>query len=224
LGETPEIRAQPMYRGFPSVHPRPPVEQLSLNKAKALIVRETTYPHPQEQGILKSVCGPSTWLSGMFAMILDPSSSTPPSTPSAEDIRMARQGGYQLATLADRATGPLEIHVETASGKVTVTIPASIIPLLGTALFEANHRTNSIECSPDDPTGLDAAQAGQFLNMDPDEFGKLTDAGEIGHTRTENGVRVSLADVLKYKAMLHAKRQAALIELSELDQRWGLGY
>ncbi|WP_312240597.1 helix-turn-helix domain-containing protein [Pantoea sp.] len=67
-------------------------------------------------------------------------------------------------------------------------------------------------------------EAADMLNVSRPTLIRLLDNGELPFHRTGNRRKIRFTDVLAYRDRLHADRLKVLDELSELDQKLGLGY
>ena len=136
--------------------------------------------------------------------------------PSPEEIASAAESATALAsalTSARHDEGAVEIRVGNAPPvRMASAIAEIIVDLLG--------HVASGKMVEFVPTGaiLTTQQAADILNVSRSFLDKLLMDGEIPHISTGTQRRVLHADVMEYRAMRDAGRNAALEELARLGQ------
>ena len=142
--------------------------------------------------------------------------------PTAHDMQLAAEARPMLDALA-KTTDDLTLTV-TGEGGMTgaIRIPASALRFLFAALSEIA-RGKGVSLLPLDQE-VTTQQAADILNVSRPYLVSLLEKGEMPFRKVGNQRRVSLQEVLAYKARTDIGRRAALTELARLSQEMGPGY
>lgn len=142
---------------------------------------------------------------------------TPPST---EEAALAREIAKALASHDDDAT-PLRLQLRGAGEEcTTLDLPPTAARLLKQLVgLMADGQAVTLAGSD---TEVTTQQAADLLNVSRPYLIGMIDKGIFPARMVGNQRRLPLADVLTYKAESRVKQQAALRELSALDQKMGL--
>ena len=142
--------------------------------------------------------------------------------PDAHDIALATASRPFLETLAG-TKDDLTITV-TAEGGVAgqIRMPASAVRLLCAAMSELASG-NGVSLLPL-TAELTTQEAAEILNVSRPFVVGLLEKGAMAYRKVGAHRRVSLREVLDYKARTDIDRRAALDELAGLGQEMGVGY
>jgi excisionase family DNA binding protein len=132
--------------------------------------------------------------------------------PSEHDTELAKAA---LETLAD-TQNDLTLTV----ADKTLTLPSSVLELLKRSLehLAAGRAVGIVSYG----TFISVHDTAQLLNVSTEYVKKLLEAGELPFETKGMGRMIPLKDVLEYKRVSYAKREAALTELTQLSQELGL--
>lgn len=145
---------------------------------------------------------------------------TDPSVPSDQEALLAREVSRVLAE-HDTADAAIRVQLVDAAGATTaLDLPASAVRLLVELLREMG-QGRAVALLPME-IELTTQQAADLLNVSRPFVVGLVESGALPARMVGNQRRVPLADVLAYKADNKARRKAALDELTELDEEYGL--
>lgn len=142
-------------------------------------------------------------------------------TPSESDTALARVSGQRLAAHLGHADG-LRLEVRSDSASEELILPPSALRLLQSILNELG-QGNAVTLTPL-RAELTTQQAADLLNVSRPHLVKLLDEGAMPSHRVGSHRRVRLSDLLAYREEWHAKRHAALDELTALSQDLEMGY
>jgi len=140
-------------------------------------------------------------------------------TPTRDDSVLAEESGRKLAAYLGHES---ELHLEVKGTKEELKLPPAALRLLVRLLDELG-QGNSISLTPL-RAELTTQQAADLLNVSRPHMVKLLDEGAMPSRKVGTHRRVLLSDLLSYREALHAKRHAALDELTKLSQELGMGY
>ncbi|WP_337173486.1 excisionase family DNA-binding protein [Paludisphaera sp.] len=140
-------------------------------------------------------------------------------TPTKADARLAEEAGRKLAAHLGRGEG---LRVELTETSEELRLPPVALRLLVRVLDELG-RGNAVELTPV-RAELTTQQAADLLNVSRPHLVKLLDEGAMPSRKVGTHRRVRLADVLAFRDEWHARRHAALDELTAMSQDLDMGY
>lgn len=140
-------------------------------------------------------------------------------TPTKADARLAEEAGRKLAAHLDRGEG---LRVELTETSEELRLPPVALRLLVRVLDELG-RGNAVALTPI-RAELTTQQAADLLNVSRPHLVKLLDEGAMPSRKVGTHRRVRLADLLAYRDEWHARRHAALDELTVVSQDLDMGY
>ena len=141
--------------------------------------------------------------------------------PSAQDAAIARVSG-QLLSRYVRTNTPLKLRVTESDQVEPIELPAAAVALLMDVL-EAMAAGRGITIIPQNAE-LTTAQAAEVLNVSRPFLIKLLEQENIPHRKVGRHRRVLMEDVMNYKAVIDAEREAVLDRLAAEAQEQGMGY
>lgn len=142
---------------------------------------------------------------------------TSPVLPSEAEAEVARELSRKIAA---RLGAGETIKIEGDDRHEALTLPP-IAARLMLDLLEELARGNAVTLNAIGAE-LTTQEAADLLNISRPSLIQLLDDGKIAYRRLGTHRRIPLEDVLAFKADNHAKRKAALDELSALHQELGL--
>jgi excisionase family DNA binding protein len=142
-----------------------------------------------------------------------------PTTPTDEEVELAREAGPRLADLVRKGK---KIEVRVGNRNETLTLPASSLRLLADILVQMGEG-NSVAVLPVE-TELSTQQAADVLNVSRPYLIKLLEEGKLPHRTVGTRRRVLLCDVLAYKKTVADARAKVLEELAAQAQELNMGY
>lgn len=145
---------------------------------------------------------------------------TDPSVPSDQEALLAREVSRALAERETADTAVRVQLVDAAGATTAMDLPAPAVRLLVELLREMG-QGRAVALLPME-IELTTQQAADLLNVSRPFVVGLVESGILPARMVGNQRRVPLADVLAYKADNKAQRKAALDELTELDEEYGL--
>ena len=141
--------------------------------------------------------------------------------PSAQDAAIARVSG-QLLSRYVRTKEPLKLQVTESDQVEPIELPAAAVALLMDVL-EAMAAGRGITIIPQNAE-LTTVQAAEVLNVSRPFLIKPLEQEEIPHRKVGRHRRVLMEDVMNYKAIIDAEREAVLDRLTAEAQEQGMGY
>ncbi len=145
---------------------------------------------------------------------------TDPSVPSDQEALLAREVSRVLAERETADTAVRVQLVDAAGATMALDLPAPAVRLLVELLREMG-KGRAVALLPME-IELTTQQAADLLNVSRPFVVGLIESGVLPARMVGNQRRVPLADVLAYKSDNKARRKAALDELTELDEEFGL--
>ena len=142
-------------------------------------------------------------------------------TPTEADIALAKVSGQRLAAHLGHP-GEVRLEVKSDSRSEELVLPPSALRLLQSILNELG-QGNAVTLTPI-RAELTTQQAADLLNVSRPHLVKLLDDGAMPSRKVGSHRRVLLSDLLAYREEWHAKRHAALDELTALSQEIDMGY
>ncbi|MDG3008478.1 excisionase family DNA-binding protein [Paludisphaera mucosa] len=140
-------------------------------------------------------------------------------TPTKADAALAEESGRRLAAHLDHDA---ELRLEVKGTSEELKLPLSALRLLVRVLAELG-RGNAVTLTPL-RAELTTQQAADLLNVSRPHLVKLLDGGAMPSSKVGSHRRVLLTDLMAYREQWHAKRHAALDELTALSQDLDMGY
>jgi excisionase family DNA binding protein len=145
--------------------------------------------------------------------------SPPPTFPSEEEAKLARESGRLLAAIVAKGkTARLKVVV----GKEELNVPIAALRLLVDILAQMAEG-NAVAIMPIHAE-LTTQQAADFLNVSRPHFVGLLEANEVPFRKVGTHRRVLFKDLLAYREKSLARRRKALDELSKQAQELKMGY
>lgn len=143
--------------------------------------------------------------------------------PDEKVIAAAVESSRQIAAFVSTKLDTQRIElVREAEGRQTVELPTFALRLLAEILSELAVG-NTVKVVPVHAE-LTTQEGADLLNVSRPHLVKLLDEGAIPHTKTGRHRRVKFTDLMKYKVHRERQSEAAMSELSALDQARGMGY
>ena len=150
---------------------------------------------------------------------LDKARQVIPPALSANDIEMARVAQRCIMEALDRSKA-IKIKLESENGDIpSIELPPASLRLIGQLLgLMSEGRPFTLMPEKQELTTVEAAN---FLNVSRPFVIKEIDAGRIPHRMVGSHRRIPLTDLIEYAKQMHASREAALDELSQLSRDLG---
>jgi excisionase family DNA binding protein len=145
--------------------------------------------------------------------------SPPPTFPSEEEAKLARESGRLLAAIVGKGK-PARLKV--VVGKEELNVPVAALRLLVDILAQMAEG-NAVTIMPIHAE-LTTQQAADFLNVSRPHFVGLLEANEVPFRKVGTHRRVLFKDLLAYREKSLARRRKALDELSKQAQELKMGY
>ncbi|MBU2884959.1 helix-turn-helix domain-containing protein [Gilvimarinus agarilyticus] len=143
--------------------------------------------------------------------------------PTSGEATIAKKASQELsASINTKALSQLVSITDADDITHSISIPVSSLRILIGILTELG-QGNSVNLLPI-RTELSTQEAADLLNVPRYNLLRLLKEGHIPHDHKDNHRKVKYADLLAYQDKLEANRRSTLSELSELDQKLGLGY
>jgi excisionase family DNA binding protein len=153
------------------------------------------------------------------AMSADALRTLPPTLPSEEEAKLARESGRLLAAVVGKGkTARLKVMI----GKEDIVVPVTAVRLLVDILAQMAEG-NAVTIVPIHAE-LTTQQAADFLNVSRPHLVGLLEQEEIPYRKVGSHRRVLFKDLLVYHEKSMASRRSALAELSKQAQELKLGY
>lgn len=140
-------------------------------------------------------------------------------TPTKDDAALAEESGRKLAA---HLGGDAEPRLELKVAGEELKLPPTALRLLARVLAELG-RGNAVALTPLHAE-LTTQQAADLLNVSRPHLVKLLDEGAMPSRKVGSHRRVLLSDLMAYREEWHARRHAALDELTALSQDLDMGY
>jgi excisionase family DNA binding protein len=154
-------------------------------------------------------------------IVLDPGDLSP------EDLAALKTHRRHLAALARSEGEPasglgMTVHVRTGDGDEEVTLPPRLARAVAATLTEVadGHAVHVVPATEE----LTTSEAADLLNVSRPFFVKLLEQGALPFRMVGTHRRVRRADVTAYKRQMYQAAEAALQELADQAQDFGLGY
>lgn len=145
--------------------------------------------------------------------------SAPPSLPSAEEAKLARESSRLLAAFVGRGKAA---RLKVVIGKEEITFPVAALRLLVDILAQMADG-NAVTIMPIHAE-LTTQQAADFLNVSRPHLVGLLERNEIPFRKVGTHRRVAFGDLYTYREKSLARRREALDELARQAQELNLGY
>lgn len=137
-----------------------------------------------------------------------------PVEPTPDDVGVAQDTSARLAGLD--GAGHATLHV----GREKLELPPSALKMLVVILGEFA-KGRAVALSPVE-VEVSTQRAADILNVSRPYFVKLLERGELPFHLVGTHRRVRLADVLEYRAVVKARAERSLDEITELSEEMGL--
>ncbi len=139
--------------------------------------------------------------------------------PSKTDMELARLAQRCIMEALDRSKA-IKIKLESENGDIpSIELPPASLRLIGQLLgLMSEGRPFTLMPEKQELTTVEAAN---FLNVSRPFVIKEIDAGRIPHRMVGSHRRIPLTDLIEYAKQMHASREAALDELSQLSRDLG---
>jgi excisionase family DNA binding protein len=147
----------------------------------------------------------------------------PPVSPTPDDVRLAKQSGRKLASIARSKSSRLRLRVATPhKNPETVDLPAAALRLLIEILSEMG-RGNAVTLVPIQAR-LTTRQAAEILGVSRPFLIKQINAGELRCQKVGTHRRIRYRDLLAYHAKMQSQHDDAMEDLVRQAQEQGMGY
>ena len=141
--------------------------------------------------------------------------------PSAQDAALARASGQLLSRYA-QGQRPLMLRVRDAGQDQPLELPKGAAALL-MDILEAMAAGRGVTLIPENAE-LTTVQAAEILNVSRPFLIKLLEENAIPHRKVGKHRRISMEDVMAYKARIDREREAVLDQLVSDAQAQDMGY
>ena len=141
--------------------------------------------------------------------------------PSAQDAALARASGQLLSRYA-QGHRPLMLRVRDAGQDQPLELPKGAAALL-MDILEAMAAGRGVTLIPENAE-LTTVQAAEILNVSRPFLIKLLEENAIPHRKVGKHRRISMEDVMAYKARIDREREAVLDQLVSDAQAQDMGY
>jgi len=145
--------------------------------------------------------------------------NSPPSIPSEQDAKLARESSRLLAACIGRGK---TARLRVIDGKEDITVPIAALRLLVDILAQMAEG-NAVAVVPHHAE-LTTQQAADFLNVSRPHLVGLLEQQEIPHRKVGTHRRILFKDLLEYRERVRVKRKEALDELAKQAQELKQGY
>lgn len=139
--------------------------------------------------------------------------------PSKTDMELARVAQRCIMEALDRSKA-VKIKLESETGNIPpIELPPASLRLIG-QLLGLMSEGKPFTLMPEKQE-LTTVEAANLLNVSRPFIIKEIDAGRIPHRMVGSHRRILLTDLMEYRNQMHASREAALDDLSELSRDLG---
>ena len=145
--------------------------------------------------------------------------SLPPTLPSAEEAKLARESGRLLAAVVGKGKAA---RLKVVIGKEELTVPVSALRLLIDILAQMAEG-NAVTIVPIHAE-ITTQQAADFLNVSRPHLVGLLEQNEIPFRKVGSHRRILFKDLLTYREKSNANRRKALADLAKQAQELNMGY
>jgi len=150
------------------------------------------------------------------------SNQAEPLTPTADEVRLARESGGRLAKLIGDSPGDVQLRIATDGAEESIALPAKAYQLLSRILREMADG-NAVALVPVQAE-LTTQQAAELLNVSRPFVIELIQQQLLPCRMVGTHRRILLRDVMNYKRRSDAERSQALDQLAEQAQELNMGY
>jgi excisionase family DNA binding protein len=140
--------------------------------------------------------------------------------PTPQDAEIARVSGQAVSRFA-QARAPLKLRVIDSEQTAPIERPAGAVALL-MEILEAMAAGRGVTIIRENAE-LSTVQAAEVLNVSRPILIKLLKDSSIPHRKVGKHSRVSMEDVMSYKAAIDSERDAVLNQLAADTQEQGMG-
>ena len=145
--------------------------------------------------------------------------SSPPTLPTEQDSKLARESSRLLAAYIGRGESA---RLKVFDGNQEIAVPVSALRMLVDILAQMAEG-NALAIVPYH-TELTTQQAADFLNVSRPHLVGLLERNELAYRKVGSHRRIFFKDLVEYQQRSRVERKNALDELAVQAQELGLGY
>lgn len=147
------------------------------------------------------------------------SNSQPPRFPTADEVSQAQEAGRQLARLLPKDQRPLRLVTDDNRHEM-IAIPPGAVRLFLDVLTQLG-QGRAVTILPK-KAELTTQEVADYLNVSRPYVVKLITAGKLPARLVGTRRRIAFQDLVRFDEADRKRRRAALEEIAQLDQEFGL--